>query len=637
MGFHISPTEQQGQYRYDPSTVAQAGPARLFPYPGLDGTLRFISTQFPQLWLKRGQLSQPLSLLLQPLENLEHSLNQSWSQITALLPDVELFQSNWLNFHLPPDEQFTTEFARERREMLQTLLAARQAAKAEAADRDRARNHFYQALESDRRSRPLVAWIYERDGGLRDREFARQRVAGTNPMVIRRLWQTDQAALQSWASETTYRCDGEPLDLVQAAAENRLFLVDYPILKELTSAELQPGRYVGSPTAVFYQGTQGLEPVLIQRDSGRIVQPQDGADDWMRAKLWVQTADVTHHELIAHLADTHLAMEVFAVATPRQLPVNHPVYRLLRPHLQFLLAINTRGNEVLLSERGAIDQLLAPTREASLRLINKAYRDRPFSDYALPKDLHRRGVEADVLPDFPYRDDARLLWEAIERYVSRFLQRYYRDDQAVTSDPYLSAWAAELGAPLNAQRCQAEFPLVPDWLPPSLLTEVGLVPKPSPSYVRVPQFPTRESAGQISSLQQLVDVVTQVIFTCAPQHAAVNFSQFDYVGYAPNAPLALYAHPEADQPLAAMMPSTAQELAQMELVFALTGIRWGALGSSEQIQFHDAGDRAVLQEFQATLRTIEATINSRNQERLSRTGVDYPYLLPSRIPNSINI
>jgi arachidonate 15-lipoxygenase len=86
----------------------------------------------------------------------------------------------------------------------------------------------------------------------------------------------------------------------------------------------------------------------------------------MKAKLFVQVADVTHHELLAHLCYTHLAMEAFALATPRQLPVNHPLYRLLRPHFRFLLAINTRGNAILLGEGAAIDTMMAPTRPAAI-------------------------------------------------------------------------------------------------------------------------------------------------------------------------------------------------------------------------------------------------------------------------------
>jgi arachidonate 15-lipoxygenase len=182
---------------------------------------------------------------------------------------------------------------------------------------------------------------------------------------------------------------------------------------------------------------------------------------------------------------------------------------------------------------------------------------------------------------------------------------------------------------------------VPAWLPPDVIRQTELEIDPLPSYARVPDFPTRPSdrqpLGVLTRLQTLIDVSTQLIFTCGPQHAAVNFSQFDYVGYPPNAPLALYCRPDTPAPLSKMLPPREQDLAQMELAFALSGIRWGQLGSSDLIQFADAGDRQILHQFQAELVEIETKIRAWNQHRLAVSGVEYPYLLPSRIPNSINI
>ncbi len=388
---------------------------------------------------------------------------------------------------------------------------------------------------------------------------------------------------------------------------------------------------MGSPIALFDYTLTGLEPILIQLEPGIVVTPHSDPDAWMRAKLYTQVADITHHELITHLGDTHLAMEAFAIATPRQLPVNHPVYRLLKPHFQFLLAINTRGNEILLGKGGAIDELMAPTREASIGLINKAYRDRAFQDFALPTNLHHRGVTADFLPEFPYRDDALLLWDAIAHYTSRFLHRYYPDDAAVQRDLYLQAWAAELGEALDVRPVE-EFAQAPAWMPTEITQALGLKLDELPSHPRVPGFPT-----QITSLQQLIEIATQVIFTCGPQHAAVNFCQFDYVGYPANAPLSAYCLPDACNSLTELLPPLTQDLDQIELAFALSGIRWGKLGDVQLMGFTDPGDLAILSQFQAELNSIERKITERNQERLERFDVDYPYLLPSQIPNSINI
>lgn len=635
MGFHVSPTEQQGHYRYDPTALNQQGPARLFPHAGEDGVWRYVLTQMRHNLLAQGQLSEPWSLLLRQLEQTNQRLDQAWSQFATLLVDFKILQSGWFNVNLPPNEQFDTAFVRERRAMTAVLLAAKTTARlyTETAAR---RSQFYQVLEDLGRIRPVISRIHERDGGLSDREFVRQRLAGQNPMALRQLQAADQAWLQTWEQADSKAS----VDLIQAAAASRLFVTDYPLLEKLTPADLQAGRYVGSPIAVFYRAETGLEPVLIQVESGRFATPtQPDSDRWMQAKLFVQTADVTYHELIVHLCDTHLAMEAFAIATPRQLPATHPVYRLLRPHFRFLLAINTRGNAILLGEGAAIDKLMAPTRAASLAIINQAYRSRSFQDYALPTVIAQRGIEPDVLAEFPYRDDALLLWEAIARYVTRFLQRYYPDDQTVQQDPYLQAWAAELGAPLD--RPSTEFPQAPDWLPSEWLHQTKLLPDPLPGYSRVPNFPpavgAEAQAGLLTSVQQLIEIATQVIFTCGPQHAAVNFSQFDYVGYAPNAPLALYDRPDTASSFHQLLPGADQDLAQMELAFALSGIRWGTLGSSELMQFVEAGDRQALAQLQAELVDIEAKINTRNQQRLAASGVEYPYLLPSRIPNSINI
>lgn len=644
MGSHLPPTEQQGQYRYDPRSLQQAGPARIFPYIGDEGIWQYLLTGLPRQLVKQGRVSQPWSLLWQQMEKTSQTVNERWAQLTTLLVDLEVFQSGWFNFQLPPNEQFDVNFVRQRRSMMLAMLAAKRATQAvqvksglsqtEVANQQR--TQFYQALERHGRSQPVVAQIYQREQGLSDREFARQRLAGQNPMVLRQVQPSDQPYIQSWAEHPLRLANGTTINLVEAATAQQLFVVDYPLLRSLTPVQLQPGRYVGSPIAVFYRSSQGLEPILIQVEPGRVMLPPPvgtDADAWMRAKLYVQVADVTHHELISHLGDTHLAIEAFAIATCRQLPPNHPLSQLLRPHFRFLLAINTRGNEVLLGESGAIDQLMAPTREASLELINQAYRSRSFQDYALPQNIQSRGVDTDVLPDFPYRDDAKLLWNAIARYVSRYLQRYYADDHVLRQDPYLSAWIGELGDPLNT-RPWNEFAQAPSWLPSEMLAQFGLYAEALPAYSRVPGF---LSSTDTIDLQQLIDIVTQIIFTCGPQHAAVNFSQFDYVGYPPNAPLAAYCRPDSCTALEDLLPPPAQDLGQIELSFALSGICWGTLGSSELIQFVDRGDQQVLAQFQAELQEIERTIHARNQQRLANTGIAYPYLLPSRIPNSINI
>ncbi|MEA5541181.1 lipoxygenase family protein [Limnoraphis robusta Tam1] len=645
MVFDLSRSEQQGQYRYNPDSLKTGGPARIFPHAGEDGILRYILTELRLNLTNKGQVSQPFSMILEQLEKSLAALEEGWSTLTTFLADVEFLHEGLLNFNLPPNEQFNSDFIKLRKEMAEALRAAINAA--EEVQREnrssqlsiteqakRQREKFYEALEKKGRSRPQVSLIHEREGGLSDREFTRQRLAGPNPMILRRLQQPEKTLLESWASSPSYQLvNGESVDLVNAASTNRLFIADYPLLDRLTAADLQIDRFIPSPKALFYNSGRKLEPILIQLEPGGIFTPATStdADEWMRAKLYFQVADITHHELIDHLCYTHLAMEAFTIAISRQLPSHHPFYRLIKPHFQFLLAINTRSNAVLLDDAALVDNLMAPTREVSLDLINQAYRQRPFSDYALPNDIKNRGLGSEFLAEFPYRDDALLLWNAIAKYVSAYLQRYYRDDQAVSQDPYLQAWAAELGAPLNT-RSLAEFPQKPAWLPSQVSGMVGLEIESLPDFPRVPGF-----SAQITTLQQLIDIATQIIFTSGPQHAAVNFNQFDYAGYVPNFPLAAHARPDVITSTEEMLPSVEKDLQQMKITFALSGIFFGELGRSDLMGFVEDGDRKILHNFQAELLEIEKQIKTRNQQRLSDDGVDYRYLLPSQIPNSINI
>ena len=47
---------------------------------------------------------------------------------------------------------------------------------------------------------------------------------------------------------------------------------------------------------------------------------------------------------------------------------------------------------------------------------------------SLPADLRNRGVEdPDVLPNYYYRDDAILLYEAIKEYVEYVVNKRYRE------------------------------------------------------------------------------------------------------------------------------------------------------------------------------------------------------------------
>lgn len=488
-----------------------------------------------------------------------------------------------------------------------------------------------------------------------DAHFARLRVAGSNPAWIRRV----DGRLPDDCSFTAaqYRAAlGEGDTLEAALAEGRLYLsayrelVDLPpgahqvppkididyakdpagwdaayAAREAAYATAGEPKVLTAPLALFARPKDGrsLTPVAIQLfpngthgGAHPVFTPRDGLA-WLGARTCVQMADGVVHQTISHLGLTHLVQEAFALAVRNCLAPRHPLHRLLVPHFQGTPLINAAADASLVSPAGGVDKVLGPTIGACVQISAKARNAWHFNDAVFPRELERRGMaDADALPDYPYRDDGLLVWKALETWVQAYVEAYYPSDEAVRTDGELQAFVRQVG---EYRATDARGRLVGGGV-----KGVG------------------EDGPQVVTRGYLVTMLTQIIWNGSAQHAAVNFPQLDLMVYPPAyplytagpAPTAPYAFSEAAY--LRQQPHVDYAQLQVNLALLLGGLHASKLGDygrrGPAPWFPDAGVRAHLKTFQSALAGIEATIAERNRHRPR-----YPYLLPSQIPQSIDI
>ncbi|MDZ8050281.1 MAG: lipoxygenase family protein [Aulosira sp. ZfuVER01] len=445
-----------------------------------------------------------------------------------------------------------------------------------------------------------------------DKVFAYMRVAGYNPVMIQRV--TSLSDHFPVTDEHYQAVMGTDDSLQAAGEEGRLYLADYGIFEgAIDGIYLQDQKYVYAPLALFAvpkgsKLSRLLRPVAIQcgQTPGPdypIITPNSGKYAWLFAKTIVQIADANFHEPVTHLARTHLFVGAFVMATHRQLPATHPLGLLLRSHFEGTLAINDAAQRILIAPGGGVDRLLSSTIDNSRVLAVRGLQSYGFNSAMLRKQFQQRGVDdPNLLPVYPYRDDALLVWDTIHQWVADYLNLYYATDNDIQNDAALQKWATEVQA-YNGGR----------------ISDFG-------------------EDGRIQTREYLVDAATLIIFTASAQHAAVNFPQKDLMGYAAALPMAGYLPASilkgevTEQDYLNLLPPLNQAQRQYNLLGLLGSVYYNKLGEYPQGYFSDRRVQPLLQTFQKNLQQVEHTINQRNLNRPA-----YEYLLPSKIPQSINI
>jgi len=359
-------------------------------------------------------------------------------------------------------------------------------------------------------------------------------------------------------------------------------------------------------TALFLNDSKGFRPIAIQLkpNDPKFLSVADNSNYWLLAKMYYRCCVSNYHEWIMHFLYTHNVMEPFCISLFRCLPRCHPVYKLLRPHLRTVVAIN----------QGARDDLLPPTSRVAFGLATDAgsvvrhvYKSFHLDDLNIPKVLKKQGIDPAKFENNWYATDALALWNIIERYVTSILKIYYKNEEDVKNDFELQGWNTDFTR--NGFECTRE------------------------NYKGFP-------ASDIN-LEQLIEICTIIIFTGSAQHAAVNFGQFQTYRFAPSSPVIMNLEPpenssEIDLDLIMKtLPTKAQALASITFSSVLSKFSEADvyLGDWKENWFTEYEPLKVQSEFKHECEVLHHEIKMRNR-KLDRP---YKYLDPVQVPNNIAI
>ena len=431
------------------------------------------------------------------------------------------------------------------------------------------------------------------------------------------------------------------LTLKQAAEQNRLYIVDYALLEGARTTPVHgEDRYLAAPIALFYlnnnakegyppAGDDGfLQPIAIQLSQkfddviSPIFTPTDAAnaDDsnhlkWRIAKYFVNVACAIQHESVAHLGDCHLTLDPMVVATNRKLSTNHPLMVLLKPHFRFTININNSALHSLIIPGGVVATNVGPKIEDTWDMVREAHLAWQFDDNNPDRIFDIRGVAN--IPNFPFRDDTQLLWQAVQNWVTSYITLYYPSQKEILEDNELQAWVNELV---------------------------------SPNYAKVTGMRGLKSTGNskqpyaIDDRDYLIKIISQIIYIAGPQHASVNYAQYPLMSYMPSVAGTIYqpaptkeTELKAEKDCLAWYPPLDVSMYTFLFEYLLSGVQYDTFGHySEDPKIPYFKDRRLtyaLSEFQDELADIEVKIRKRNKAR----PMEYPFQLPSLIPNSISI
>lgn len=196
-----------------------------------------------------------------------------------------------------------------------------------------------------------------------------------------------------------------------------------------------------------------LEPQIIRVWGDKRAELYDNTDPGWLYAVQAAKASVTLYGIwLGHVYHWHIVTAAMQQAMYDTIPPNtHPVFKLLQPMSNFLIAFDyALFNKLILGEVDLFSRIAPPTCAANanivLKLFDKFAAGRLFFDDDPKNELARNGiVESHFTRDkpwdmYPVARHLLLVWDICDRFVNTFVSATYPDDRAVAADTALRAW-----------------------------------------------------------------------------------------------------------------------------------------------------------------------------------------------------
>ena len=328
----------------------------------------------------------------------------------------------------------------------------------------------------------------------------------------------------------------------------------------------------------YFDENRNLLSIYVSNDDATYV---SGDDLWEHAKWHFRSAVFAYVTIVNHLGSLHLCIsELTMEASREQLPADHPLRRLLKPHVYQAAKTQTTAAKILAEDHGIAHRLWPFNFDGLVELLKEGTDTAPFE--AFPQWLKNSGLSNLSDEMYPYATDGLALYEICRDYVAGYVDIYF-PGESIVSDPAVQAFWQQIDTAL----------------PNSTL-------------------------GTLQTKDQLVDLVAQIIFAVSGWHSHVGA-------------LTRYL---ADPRFLTCKVRAGSELADIQSTFlvyslnAVTGVNQPKLLDDYTHMFLELNkDQAVevFQKFQDDLIALGREIDVRNETRSMPLRTFHPEVLDTAV------